>query len=125
MTTIMFQVGIHDYSHRVCAENYNIGSYPEYELWTDANGKEHRSKYRTRIKGTLDMRFLTINEYQDFVTILENAVQSDLTYSITVYDNITEQEQEITAFIDYEPIRYRGADWGDMIERLTLNIREQ
>lgn len=125
MLNTMFMIGIVDYSHRVVAENYNINTQPEYELWTDANGREHRSKYRDRVQGTLEMKFLSINEYQDFVALLESSIQSDLTYSITVYDNKSEQEKEITAFIDYDATRYRDPGWADMVERLTLTIREQ
>ena len=121
----MFMVGETDMSHRVVAENYKIGTVPEYDLWTDANGKEHRSKYKDRVQGTLEMRFLSINEYQDFVTLLESEINNDLTYEMTVYDNISEQEKEIVGFIDYEPTRYRDPGWADMMERITLTIREQ
>ena len=125
MQNTMFMVGETDMSHRVVAENYKIGTVPEQDLWTDANGKEHRSKYRDRVQGTLEMRFLSINEYQDFVFLLESEIQNDLTYEMTVYDNISEQEKEIVGFIDYEPTRYRDPGWADMMERITLTIREQ
>lgn len=125
MLNTMFMVGTEDLSGRVVAENYKIGTKPEYDLWTDANGREHRSKYRERVQGTLELKFLSINEYQDFVFLLENNVNTDLTYPITVYDNISEQEKEIVGFIDYEPTRYRAPDWADMVERITVTIREQ
>ena len=96
MLNTMFMIDTTDYSHRVVAEKYKISSKPEYELWTDANGREHRSRYRYRVSGTLEMKFLSINEYQDFVTLLESKQASDLTYPITVYDNVKEQEVEIT-----------------------------
>lgn len=125
MLNTMFMVNETDLSHRVVAENYKIGTKPEYELWTDANGKEHRSKYRERVQGTLELKFLSINEYQDFVFLLEREIRADLTYPLTVYDNIQEQEKEITGFIDYDPTRYRDPGWADMMERITLTIREQ
>lgn len=125
MIPTMFMIGTTNYSHRVVAENYKIGSKPEYEPWTDANGKEHRSRYRNRISGTLEMRFLSINEYQDFIHLLESTQASDLTYPMTVYDNIREEEVEITGFIDFEPTRYRAPNWADMMERIEISIREQ
>lgn len=125
MIPTMFMIDTTDYSHRVVGENYKISSKPEYELWTDANGREHRSRYRYRVSGTLEMKFLTINEYQDFVTLLESKQANDLTYPMTVYDNVKEQEVEITGFIDYDPTRYRAPAWEDMIERLEITIREQ
>ena len=79
MLNTMFMIDTTDYSHRVVAENYKVSSKPEYELWTDANGREHRSKYRSRVSGTLEMKFLSINEYQDFVSLLESKQAADLT----------------------------------------------
>lgn len=125
MIPTMFMIDTTDYSHRVVAENYKISSKPEYELWTDANGREHRSRYRSRVSGTLEMKFLSINEYQAFITLLESKQASDLTYSITVWDNRAEQEVAITAFIDFDVSRYRDPAWADMVERIEITIREQ
>lgn len=125
MIPTMFMIDTTDYSHRVVGENYKISSKPEYELWTDANGREHRSRYRYRVSGTLEMKFLTINEYQDFITLLESKQANDLTYPVTVWDNRSEQEVEITAFIDFDATRYRAPAWEDMVERLEITIREQ
>lgn len=125
MIPTMFMIDTTDYSHRVVAENYKISSKPEYELWTDANGREHRSRYRYRVSGTLEMKFLSINEYQDFITLLESKQAADLTYPITIWDNRAEQEVEITAFIDFDATRYRDPAWADMVERLEITIREQ
>ena len=125
MENIMFMIDETDYSHRVVAENYKISKKPEFELWIDANGKEHRSMYRTRISGTLEMRFLSIDEYQTFVGLLASTQAADLTYPMTVWDNMSEQETEIVGFIEFDPVRYRNPAWADMIERVELTIREQ
>lgn len=125
MTPIMFKIDTTDYSNRVVADNYKIGSKPEYELWTDANGREHRSRYRDRISGTLEMQFLSITEYQTFITLLESKRASDLTYTMRVWDNVKEVETDITGFIDFVPVRYRNPAFKDMIKRLELTIREQ
>jgi len=121
----MFQIGEEDYSGRVVAENYKISSKPEYELWTDANGHEHRSRYRTRVSGTLEMRFLNIGEYRDFIELLAQEQASDLTYPLIVYDNLKEESVEITGFIDFDPTRYRDPAFNDMVERIEITIREQ
>jgi hypothetical protein len=125
MSNVMFMVGSVDMTDNVVAQDYNIASYPEYQLWTDANGREHRSKYRDRISGTLDLYFFSIDEYDAFLTTLALYRQSDQTYSITVYDNNAAAEETITAFIDYTPTRYRGADLADQIAQLRVTIREQ
>lgn len=125
MNNIMFKAGEVDYSNRVVAENYKISSKPEYESWTDANGKEHRSKYRTRVGGTLEMKFLSISEYQTFIGVLNNLVSPSLTHSIQVWDNRKEQTVSIQAFIDFEPTRYKDPGNRDMVERIEITIREQ
>ena len=125
MNNIMFKIATTDYSNRVVAENYKISSKPEYELWTDANGHEHRSKYRARVSGTLEMKFLSITEYQTFLTLLASQQASDLTYSITVWDNLKEQEVAITAFIDFDPTRYKDPGNRDMVGHVEITIREQ
>ena len=125
MENIMFKIATTDYSNRVVAENYKISSKPEYELWTDANGHEHRSRYRSRVSGTLEMKFLSISEYQTFLSILAGQQASDLTYSITVWDNLKEQETTITAFIDFDPTRYKDPGNKDMVGHVEITIREQ
>lgn len=125
MAQVMLMVGNTDYTANVIAQDYNIGSYPEYQTWTDANGKEHRSRYRDRISGTLDLYFFSIGEYNDFLATLSLNRASDLTYPLKVYDNTKALLTEITAFIDFTPSRYRGADQSDQIGQLRLTIREQ
>lgn len=125
MGNIMFMVGSVDYTDNVIAQDYSIGTYPEYQMWTDANGKEHRSSYRNRVTGTLDLYFFNITEYNNFLSTLGLNRASDLTYPVTVFDNNTNAEVTIRAFIDYTPVRYRGADRSDQIAQLRLTIREQ
>lgn len=125
MANIMFKVGNVDYTDNVIASDYVIGSYPEYQTWTDANGHEHRSSYRTRVYGTLELFFFTIKEFNDFQANMALVKQSDLTCPVTVYDNNTASEVTINAFVDYTPSRYRAPNWDDMMEQIEVTIREQ
>ena len=125
MANIMFKVGNVDYTDNVIASDYVVGSYPEYQTWTDANGHEHRSSYRTRVYGTLELYFFTMKEFNDFQDNMALVKQNDLTCPVTVYDNNTAAEVTINAFVDYTPSRYRGADRADYIAQLAVTIREQ
>lgn len=124
-TKIMFAINGADYSHRVVGAGYAVQKNDEYNLWTDANGKEHRSAYRTRIEGKFNMLFLNITEYDAFETVLKLAKNSDLTYPITIYDNKTASSVNIDAFIEFTPSRYRMPNWTDTMEQIEVTIREQ
>lgn len=122
---IMFKVGLTDCSSHVVGENYEVQSNDEYETWTDANGKEHRSAYRTRISGTFEMFFPTMDEYTAFATLLSTNKQSDLTYSVTIYDNKTGIETDTKVFLDYSLVQYRGPAFDDRMERVKVTVKEQ
>lgn len=122
---IMFKINNTDYSTRVVGTGYEVQSNDEYETWTDANGKEHRSAYRTRITGKFKMKFLSLNEFTAFQAVMDANKNTDLTYPVTVYDNKTGIETSIRAFIDYSLSQYRGPAFDDRMEQVELSIREQ
>ncbi len=122
---IMFKVGITDYSKNVVGENYSVQNNDEYETWTDANGKEHRSAYRTRISGTFEMYFPTMADYTNFATVLSASKQADLTYSVTIYDNKTGLETNTNVFLDYTLVQYRDPGFRDRMERIKVTVKEQ
>ena len=121
---IMFSINGTDYSNRVVGAEYEVQTNDEYNTWTDANGHEHRSAYRQRISGKFKMLFLSIEEYEAFIETLELNKKADLTYEIEIYDNKKCSTQEITAFIDFTPTRYRAPNWDDMMEQIEVTIKE-
>ena len=122
---IMFKINNTDYSTRVVGTGYEVQSNDEYETWTDANGKEHRSAYRTRITGKFRMKFLSLDEFTAFQAVMDANKNTDLTYPVTVYDNKTGIETSIRAFIDYSLSQYRGPAFDDRMEQVEVSIREQ
>lgn len=124
MSNIMFAINGTDYSHRVVGSGYEVQKNDEYNEWTDANGREHRSAYRTRVEGKFTMLFMSIDEYQTFLNTLALNKNADLTYPIQVFDNKANQTVSISAFIDFTPTRYRAPNWDDMVEQIEVTIRE-
>ena len=98
---IMFKVGNNDYSNRVVAEGYEVQKKDLYDSWTDANGKDHHSAYRQRISGKFTLKFLSIEEYEGFITSLMAWKNDDLTYPVTIFDNYSGQEVETRIKISY------------------------
>ncbi len=122
---IMFKIGLTDYSNHVVGENYSVQSNDEYETWTDANGKEHRSAYRQRISGTFELYFTDEAEYLTFQSVLETNKRADLTYPITIYDSRTGNEEDIFAFVNYNTTLYRNPAFVDRVEQIKVTIKEQ
>lgn len=122
---IMFKIGLTDYSKNVVGENYSVQSNDEYETWTDANGKEHRSAYRQRISGTFELYFTNEEEYLTFQSVLEANKRTDLTYPITIYDSRTGNEEDIFAFVNYNITLYRNPAFVDRVEQIKVTIKEQ
>lgn len=122
---IMFKIGLIDYSKNVVGENYSVQSNDEFETWTDANGKEHRSAYRQRISGTFELYFTNEAEYLSFQSVLEANKRTDLTYPITIYDSRTGNEEDIFAFVNYNITLYRNPAFVDRVEQIKVTIKEQ
>ena len=121
---VMFKVGAGDYSDRVIAGSYNVNSQNVYKSWQDINGVEHREKIRDKIVGSFDMYFPTIDEYDAFRAVLDSVRKEDLSYTITVVDNIKNEVKTIDAFITFQLTRNR-LGWNDIYERFKLNIQER
>lgn len=121
---IMFKIGAGDYSDRVIAGSYNVNSQNVYKSWQDINGVEHREKIRDKIVGSFDMYFPTIDEYDAFRAVLDSVRKEDLSYTITVVDNIKNEVKTIDAFITFQLTRNR-LGWNDIYERFKLNIQER
>lgn len=122
---IMFKVNSTDYSNRVVGAAYAVQSNEEYELWTDANGKEHRSAYRSRITGKFTMYFPTMSDFTSFQTTMNTNKNADLTYPISVFDNKSGTTKSIRAFVEYQLVQYRGPAFDDRMEQVEVSIREQ
>lgn len=121
---VMFKIGADDYSDRVIAGSYNVNSQNVYKSWQDINGIEHREKIRDKIVGSFDMYFPKIEEYDAFRAVLDSVRKEDLSYTITVVDNIKNEVKTIDAFITFQLTRNR-LGWNDIYERFKLNIQER
>lgn len=121
---IMFKIGDIDYSNRVLSGSYAMQSNDVYDTWTDANLKEHRSSYRTKVSGSLDMLFKTIEEYQAFLDNLKNLKTNSLTYPITALDNLSNEEISFDGYLSFSPKRRRNDLWQDMVDVVTITITE-
>lgn len=83
-----------DFTKYVNESTYKINRESVYEEWTDANGRIHRTEYRTRISGGFDLCFVTKADYDDFLDAVRAASTNKL-LTATLYvggdvnDNVT------------------------------------
>lgn len=127
-TKIMFKVGSVDYSNKVI-DGYAVQSDPEYDSWTDANGREHRSVIRERVNGNFTMFFKTIDEYNAFCLNVHNTMKNDTSNPCVVWDNLKGTNVSDDFFLSYTPSRSRGDGagdtWGDMMGKVKVTIKER
>ena len=125
MADIMFKVGNTDYSQNVVAENYVVRSYDQYNSWIDANGKEHRSVFRTQISGTFVMYFPNIADFNTFCASLRANKNNDTSVRCTVFDNEANTAVTGDYFVEFAPTRYADDKWDDRVEKIKITIKER
>lgn len=125
MAEVMFKVGGTDYSQNVIAENYIVRSYDQFDAWTDANGREHRSVYRTQISGSFQMYFPTIEDFNSFCEDIRANKNNDTSVRCSVFDSEANQTETGDFFVDFAPTRYADAKWDDRVASIKITIKER
>ena len=120
---MIFIVGTTDYSANVVSGSYKVNNDPVYNEWTDGNGIVHRQKVRDKVVGSFDMFFRSLSDYNDFLTVLNNATSDEQTL-LTVSVNNTGANKASCFFVSHDPVRNLDGSWSDYMEQFTLNITE-
>ena len=126
MPNIMFKVGTTDYSANVIdnSNGYKVQRDPIYTEWTDANGRDHRSVYRTRVTGSFTLFFKTLENYESFCLDMAAHQNNDSSHTCTVYDNNSNTEVTSDFFLTYTPVRHRTDMFTDYIAAISVTIKE-
>lgn len=81
---IRAKIGDIDITPFINEKSYKMDSVPVENKWTDANYAEHVDEVRRRVTGSFDLAFVTDEQYNDFITLLNNNKSGNL-LTITVY----------------------------------------
>lgn len=81
---IRAKIGDIDITPFINEKSYKMDSVPVENKWTDANYAEHVDEVRRRVTGSFDLAFITDEQYNDFITLLNNNKSGNL-LTITVY----------------------------------------
>ena len=115
-----------DVTSCVQESTYKVDLVDEYKSWIDGAGIEHRTGYRSKVRGTFDAVFLAgySMEYSVFKAAVDAATTNKvLTLSLTV-NNLDGELKTINAFynIEFHPMRQAT---GAVYKRATITIDER
>jgi len=93
------------------------------EEWIDANGRTHRCKIRDKASGSFDMKFITEDDYKNFIQTLKTKRTGANQLKMTVY--IVNEDQEKTSQFFYS---FTGKVYKSRAQKtysvITFNIEE-
>lgn len=120
-----FKIGSTSYANRIIAGTYAINSKNIYDGFTDAAETAHRRLKRRKVVGKVDMFFRNIEDFNIFLDDINRNIDDDLAVNMTVSVNNLAEDKEISAFLDFDPVRDRDGMWNDYMLRYTLSIEER
>lgn len=97
----LFKIGLTDLSSYADPEKHAVNRADVYEEWTDGNWITHREMVRTRVAGTVVLKFKRSADYSTVLSLLSTARNANGYYSITVYCSNTDTLENIDAFLTY------------------------
>lgn len=124
----MFIIGANDYSNRVIAGAYSVYSEDIYKEWVDGNHKTHRNIVASKLRGSFDVMFKSIEEYNSFLSVVNsNKTDSGAVAVSLKANNKVEGSDLVTSncFLSFQPTRNRNGFWKDYMERFTIEVEEE
>lgn len=126
MATSLFKIGATDCSDNVVRGSYNVNRIDVYKTYEDANGATHRRFIRKKITGTMQMFFKYMEDYADFVELIEdNKSVTTFAVTCTLYDNYSGELFTVNAFIDFQPTITQDAGLREYMQVLDITIEER
>ena len=106
MNSTLFLIGPDDYTGAILSPSYNINKSDVSATWTDGNGLQHSTVYRTQISGEFTMLFGTAAAFETFRTRLD-ATKTGAYNRIMLYVNNTGTLETIDALVEVKPALIR------------------
>ena len=100
--SVLFKIANTDLTKYDYRPEHQVNRRDIYESWTDGNWDEHRVLVRTRIAGTLRLRFTRPADYSAFISLLTSGRDADGYYPITVWCSNTNSLETLNAFLDID-----------------------
>lgn len=124
--SFLFKIGSTDVTGHVVQNTYKVNNLPIFKIYEDANGETHRRFIRKKYKGTLQMVFSDLDDYAAFRALIDaNISATNYSVPVTLYDNLTGNQDTVNAFIDYEPTVKQMAGLEEYMEVIDVAIEER
>jgi len=122
----VFKIGNVDFSGHVIAGTYSIKNVDVFATWDDGDGRTHKKLKRTQMRGSFEMFFKTMEDYESFVDAIESGktASSSAFVEATLTDNYSNDDISSNYYFDFSPVRNRAANWDDYMMRFTVNVEE-
>ena len=114
-----------DVSEHILANGYSVNAESKYEQWIDANGYYHRVPVRSRIGGSINLKFKTEAAYNEFVNLIKNAEQDDESVLCTVYVNNLAEVKASYFFYTMTSSVHRDLPSGKKFNTVQMKIEER
>lgn len=101
MADITFKINTTDLSAYEDKEKHDVNRNDVFETWTDGNWVEHRVIARTRVEGSVFLKFSRQAAFDSFLSLLSSARNANGYYPITVWCSNTGSSVTINAFLAY------------------------
>jgi hypothetical protein len=111
--------GTMDLTTLIEVPSYQVNLEDVYEEWTDNNQVTHRDTIAKKAKGSFNVRFESVDQYQAFMMYLKNNKKQNASYDCSVYLNNMLEAINTEMFIDFAPenfMPYIGVKEYDSIE---------
>lgn len=111
--------GTMDLTTLIEVPSYQVNLEDGYEEWTDNNQVTHRDILAKKAKGSFNVRFESVDQYQAFMMYLKNNKKQNGSYDCSVYLNNMLETINTEMFIDFAPenfMPYIGVKEYDSIE---------
>lgn len=118
--------GVMDLTNYIVVPSYQVNLQDVYDEWDDNNKVHHRDLTALKIKGSFQVKFETLEEFQTFMIVMKDYKKSNRSYDCSVFcTNTLNTYSTVEMFIDFDPpnvMPYIGAKDYDPID-ITVEQR--
>lgn len=124
--SFLLKINTTDVTGNIVQNTYTVNKLPVYKDYEDANGETHRRFIRNKVKGSFQMVFKDLTDYQTFQSLLEtNRSASNFTVPVTLYDNISGTTLTTNVFFDYKLTVMQKPNLAEYMKVFDVTIEER
>ena len=124
--SFLLKINTTDVTGNIVQNTYTVNKLPVYKDYEDANGETHRRFIRNKVKGSFQMAFKDLTDYQTFQSLLEtNRSASNFTVPVTLYDNISGTTLTTNVFFDYKLTVMQKPNLAEYMKVFDVTIEER